>query len=74
MPSFPTYSLGYHTWTLEEATKFEAAHLPGSTARLALALLLFTGQRKSDVIAFGRQHVKGWLATSPNSTIATAAR
>jgi integrase len=29
---------------------------------LALALLLFTGQRKSDVIAFGRQHVKdGWL-------------
>jgi hypothetical protein len=47
---------------LEEVTKFEAAHVPGSTARLALALLLFTGQRKFDVIAFGRQHVKdGWL-------------
>ncbi|MFZ3326333.1 MAG: hypothetical protein WA231_10740 [Methylocella sp.] len=62
VPSFLTYSLGYHTWTLEEVTKFEAAHLPGSSARLALALLLFTGQRKSDVIAFGRQHVKdGWL-------------
>jgi integrase len=62
VPCFRTYSLGFHTWTLEEVTKFEAAHLPGSTARLALALLLFTGQRKSDVIAFGRQHVKdGWL-------------
>lgn len=31
-------------------------HPAGSTARLALALLMFTGQRKSDVIAFGRQH------------------
>jgi integrase len=37
-------------------------HPPGCTARLALALLLFTGQRKSDVIALGRQHVNdGWL-------------
>ena len=62
VPSFQTFSQGHHTWKLEEVTKFEAAHLPGSTARLALALLLFTGQRKSDVIAFGRQHVKdGWL-------------
>jgi len=43
VPSFPPYSLGYHTWTLEGVTKFEAAHLPGSTVRLALALLLFTG-------------------------------
>ncbi len=29
---------------------------------LALALLLFTGQRRSDVVRFGRQHVRdGWL-------------
>jgi hypothetical protein len=56
------YSAGHHTWTPEEVAQFESAHAPGSTARLALALLLFTGQRKSDVIAFGRQHVKdGWL-------------
>jgi integrase len=62
VPSFRTYSTGHHTWTLEEVTQFEAAHPPGCTARPALALLLFTGQRKSDVIAFGRQHVKdGWL-------------
>jgi integrase len=59
---FRTYSAGHRTWTVEEVAQFEAVHAPGSTARLALALLLFTGQRKSDVIAFGRQHVKdGWL-------------
>jgi integrase len=62
VPSFRTYSTGHHIRTLEEVTQFEATHASGSTARLALALLLFTGQQKSDVIAFGRQHVKnGWL-------------
>jgi integrase len=62
VPSFRTHSAGHHTWTLDEVERFEAAHAPSSTARLALALLMFTGQRKSDVIAFGRQHVKdSWL-------------
>ncbi len=62
VPSFRTHSAGHHTWTPEEVERFEAFHAPGSTARLALALLMFTGQRKSDVIVFGRQHVKdGWL-------------
>jgi integrase len=62
VPSFHTHSAGHHTWTPEEVERFEAIHAIGSTARLALALLMFTGQRKSDVIAFGRQHVKdGWL-------------
>jgi integrase len=27
--------------------------------RLALALLLYTGQRRSDVVAMGRQHIRG---------------
>jgi len=49
---------GYHTWTLEEVQQFEARHPIGSKARLASALLLYTGQRRSDVIRFGRQHVK----------------
>ena len=62
VPLFRTYTQGHHTWTPEEVAQFEAAHEPGSMARLALALLMFTGQRKSDVIAFGRQHVRdGWL-------------
>lgn len=33
-----------------------------ASARLAFALLLYTGQRRSDVMRFGRQHVRnGWL-------------
>lgn len=48
---------GYHSWTEEEISKFEETHPIGSKPRLALALLLYTGQRRSDVVLFGRQHV-----------------
>ena len=49
---------GYHTWTLEEVRRFEERHAIGTKARLALALLLFTGQRRSDITRLGRQHVR----------------
>ncbi len=49
---------GFHTWTVEEVRRFEARHAIGTKARLALALLLFTGQRRSDITRFGRQHVR----------------
>src|SRR4029077_20940899 len=39
--------------------KFEAHHGVGSRPRLALALLLYTGQRRSDVVTMGKQHVDG---------------
>lgn len=53
---------GFHAWDDAEIAKFEARHPIGTKARLALGLLLYTGQRRSDVAAFGRQHVKaGWL-------------
>jgi integrase len=53
---------GFHTWTLDEVEQFERCHPIGTKARLALALLLYTGQRRSDVVLFGRQHVRdGWL-------------
>ena len=55
---FKSGSTGYHTWTIEEVQQFEARHPVGSKARLALALLLFTGQRRSDAIRFGRQHMR----------------
>jgi integrase len=55
-------SAGHHTWTVEEVERFEARWPVGSKARLALALLLWTGARRSDVYLFGRQHVRdGWL-------------
>jgi integrase len=60
---------GFHTWTLAEVQQFEARHPVGTKARLALALLLFTGARRGDVVTFGRQHIKsGWLSFVPNKT------
>jgi integrase len=50
---------GYPTWTIEEVRQFEERYPIGSKARLALGLLLCTGQRRSDIIRMGRQHIKG---------------
>ena len=50
-------STGHHSWTDEEIAQFERHHPIGSRARLALALLLFTGQRRGDVIRMGAQHI-----------------
>lgn len=53
---------GIRSWSLEDIERFEKAHEVGTKARLALALLLYTGQRRSDIVVLGRQHVKdGWL-------------
>jgi integrase len=49
---------GYHSWTEAEIAQFEAHHGPGTRARLALTLLLYTGQRRGDVIRLGRQHIR----------------
>ena len=46
---------GFHTWTLGEVAAFEARHPVGTKARLALALLAFTGVRRSDAVLLGRQ-------------------
>lgn len=49
---------GAETWTEEDIAAFEAHWPAGSRPRLALALLLYTGQRRSDVVRMGRQHVR----------------
>jgi integrase len=62
VPYLKSGSEGFHTWSIEEVRQFEDRHAVGTKARLALALLLYTGQRRSDVVTFGRQHLKnGWL-------------
>jgi integrase len=48
---------GYHTWSPDEVRRYEAHHPVGTKARLALGLLLFTGQRRSDITKLGRQNV-----------------
>ena len=45
---------GYHSWTEAEIEKFEKHHAVGSKARLALALLVYTAQRRSDMVLMGR--------------------
>ena len=59
VPYIRTGSTGYHTWTVEEVRQFEGRHAIGTKARLALALLVFTGQRRSDIVRFGKQHARG---------------
>jgi integrase len=60
---FKSGSTGFHTWTREEVQQFEVRHPVGTKARLALALLLFTGQRRADITRFGRQHVRNGKLT-----------
>lgn len=49
---------GHHTWTDAEIDRFCARWPSGSMPRLAMALLLYLGQRRSDVVKLGRQHVE----------------
>jgi integrase len=53
---------GIHSWTVSEVEQFERRHPLGTRAHLALALLLYTGVRRSDLVLLGKQHVRnGWL-------------
>ena len=62
VPLIKTGSTGFHSWNVEEVERFERRHPIGTKARLALALLLWTGVRRSDVVLLGRQHARdGWL-------------
>jgi integrase len=54
---------GFHSWTDAEIVQFEKRHEIGTRARLAFALLLYTGQRRSDVVCMGRQHVRDGAIT-----------
>jgi integrase len=52
---------GFHTWSESEIARFQELHPIGTRAGLALALLLYTAQRRGDVIRMGWQHVRGDL-------------
>jgi integrase len=62
VPYFKVATEGHHTWSRAEVLAYQRQHPLGTTARLALALLLYTGVRRSDVVRLGRQHLAdGWL-------------
>lgn len=50
---------GFHPWSESEIEAFEARHPIGTKPRLALALMLYTGQRRSDAVTMGWQNVTG---------------
>jgi integrase len=53
---FKIRSDGFHTWTEDEIETYCAVHGLGTKARLALDLMLYTGQRRSDAVLMGKQH------------------
>lgn len=54
---------GFHTWTEDEIAQYQATHALGTKARLALEIILWTGQRRGDARLFGRKHLKGGQIT-----------
>ncbi|NZD62923.1 tyrosine-type recombinase/integrase [Rhizobium sp. WYCCWR 11290] len=66
---------GFHTWTEEEVCQFEDSHIPGSRARLALNIGLYTGFRLQTMAIAGRQHVSsdGWIKIRPQKTARSSA-
>jgi integrase len=60
---------GHATWTEADVASFKARHAHGTMARLALELLLNTGQRRGDIVGMGRQHVRdGRIAVRQQKT------
>jgi site-specific recombinase XerD len=49
---------GFYPWTEDDIALFEKRWPTGTRERLALALLLYTAQRREDVVIMGRQHVR----------------
>lgn len=48
-----------HTWTEAEIAQYRRKHVLGTKARLALEIILWTGQRRADAANLGPQHIKG---------------
>ena len=72
-------STGFHSWTEAEIDRFRAHHKLGTRERMAMELLLWTDQRRSDVVTMGKAQIQDgrlpvtqektgeilWLAVAP---------
>lgn len=54
-------STGFVPWTEQDVINFYRHHGPGTPARLAMEMMLFTGLRRSDVYRLGPQHIKNGI-------------
>ena len=62
-------SKGYHTWSEEEIDQYRATHALGTNARLAMELMLWTGQRRIDAVHLGPDDIKtGRVALTQTKT------
>jgi integrase len=52
---------GFPTWTEEDIARFEERWPSGTKPRLAFALFLYTGQRRSDVVRMARHDLRDGL-------------
>lgn len=51
------HSSGIYSWSEEDIARYRGHYAIGTRQRLAIELLLGTGQRRGDVVRMGRQHV-----------------
>lgn len=72
-------SKGFHSWTEDEIQQYRDRHQIGTRERLAMELLLWTDQRRCDVVRMGKAQIKNgrlpitqektgavlWLAVAP---------
>jgi len=54
---------GYRTWSEDHIARLEAKHPIGTKARLACALVLYTGLRRSDVVKIGEPNIHNGVLT-----------
>ena len=50
---------GFHTWSEDEIAAFEDRFPIGTMPRLAMSIMLYTGQRRGDAVRLGWGHVTG---------------
>jgi integrase/recombinase XerD len=68
-------SKGHMTWGAEQIAAYRARHSLGTTARLAIELLLNVAARRGDAHTLGIQHIKaGKITWRPNKTARSTGR
>lgn len=50
---------GFYSWSEDDIAKYQARHALGTRARLALEIMLWTGQRRGDARLLGSEQLKG---------------
>ena len=65
-------TMGHYSWSERDIDKFGRRHPVGTTAHLAMAIMLYTGLRISDARLFGPEHVhEGIVRVKPKKTSRT---